>query len=34
MDFVFLLGAVLLWGITVLLAKGFERLDQPAKGKS
>lgn len=35
MDFVFLLGGALLWGITALLVMGFERLDRPAvKGQS
>jgi hypothetical protein len=34
MDFAFLLGVALLWGITALLVKGFGRLDQPAKGQS
>ncbi len=34
MDFVFLLGASMLWGITALLVMGFERLDRPARGQS
>ena len=34
MDFVFLLGTTLLWGITALLVMGFERLDTPARGQS
>jgi hypothetical protein len=32
MDFAFLLGATLLWVVTVLLVKGFERLEKPTKG--
>jgi hypothetical protein len=34
MDFAFLLGAALLWGVTALLVKAFGRLDQAAKGQS
>lgn len=34
MDFAFLLGVTLLWGITALLVKGFERLEKPTKGQS
>ncbi len=34
MDFVFLLGVALLWAATVLMVKGFERLNQPLKGQS
>lgn len=34
MDFIFLPGAALLWGITALLVTSFARLDQPAKGQS
>lgn len=34
MDFVFLSGATLLWGITALLVMGFERLEKPTKGQS
>ena len=34
MDIVFLAGIALLWTLTALLVKGFERLDQPSKGKS
>lgn len=31
MDILFLVGAALLWGVTVLLVKGFERLGQVGK---
>lgn len=34
MDMVFLAGAALLWGVTALLVKGFERLGQVGKGQS
>ncbi len=34
MDFAFLLGAALLWGVTALLVKAFGRLDQPVKVQS
>ncbi len=34
MDIVFGTGIALLWGVTALLVRGFERLDQPSKGKS
>lgn len=34
MDILFLVGAALLWGVTVLLVKGFERLGQVGKGQS
>jgi len=34
MDIVFLAGVAVLWGMTALLVKGFERLDQPGKGQS
>ena len=34
MDVVFVLGVALLWGASALLVKGFERLDQPTKGRA
>jgi hypothetical protein len=34
MDIVFLLGAALLWGVTVLLVMGFKQLSKPAKGQA
>jgi len=34
MDIVFLAGVALLWGVTVLLVAGFERLGQAGKGQS
>jgi len=34
MDILFLAGAALLWGVTVLLVAGFERLAQAGKGAS
>jgi len=33
MDIVFVTGVALLWALTALLVKGFERLDQPSKGQ-
>jgi len=34
MDIVFVLGSVLLWGITVVLVMGFKRLEDPTRGQS
>jgi hypothetical protein len=34
MDIVFVLGVILLWGVTALMVMGFERLSQPAKGQA
>jgi len=34
MDILFLAGVALLWGVTVLLVAGFERLAQVGKGTS
>jgi hypothetical protein len=34
MDIVFVLGVILLWGLTALLVMGFEQLDQRAKGQA
>ncbi|OIQ77323.1 hypothetical protein GALL_409840 [mine drainage metagenome] len=34
MDFVFLLGVIILWAVTALLVVGFGRLDQPEKVQS
>lgn len=34
MDFVFLLGAALLWGVNALMVVGFERLAKPTGGQS
>jgi hypothetical protein len=34
MDIVFLVATALLWGVTALLVKGFELLDQTGKGQS
>lgn len=33
MDVVFLAGVALLWAVTALLVKGFERLGQAGKGQ-
>lgn len=33
MDIVFLGGAVLLWGVTVLLVAGLRRLERPQGGR-
>lgn len=33
MDFVFLGGIVLLWGVTALLVLGFKTLEKPAGGR-
>ena len=33
MDFVFLGGIVLLWGVTALLVLGFKTLENPAGGR-
>ena len=34
MDIVYLGGVALLWGVTALLVKGFERLSQVGKGQA
>ena len=34
MDIVFVLGSVMLWGVTALLVMGFKRLEEPARGQS
>jgi len=34
MDFVFVGGIVLLWGLMALLVLGFEKLEKPAGGRS
>ena len=33
MDIVFMLGVVLLWGVMGLLVRGFEKLQNPPKGR-
>lgn len=34
MDILYLAGVALLWGVTALLVKGFERLSQAGKGQT
>ena len=34
MDMVFVGGIVLLWGVMVLLVRGFEKLERPKGGRS
>jgi hypothetical protein len=34
MDFVFLAGGVLLWGVTVLMVWGLRKLERPQGGRS
>jgi hypothetical protein len=34
MDFVFLAGGVVLWGITVLMVWGLRKLERPQGGRS
>jgi hypothetical protein len=34
MDMVFVGGVVLLWGVMVLLVRGFEKLERPKGGRS
>lgn len=34
MDIVFVLGSVLLWGITAVLVMGFRHLEEPTRGQS
>lgn len=34
MDLAFLVGAAALWGVTVLLVWGFEKLEKPEGGRS
>ena len=33
MDILFVVGIAMLWGMTALLVKGFELLDQPTTGQ-
>ncbi len=34
MDIVFVLGAIALWGVSALMVRGFERLEQPSGERS